>query len=193
MVDAQTTILYLVIGSMFVINRLGGPQEAYYRIFRKPYFIDYIRGPDKRYRRRLFPMTDIFGTPSQHKYGNGSYGLPEGEAATSASGAPMWFHQYDEFRCIPQYMDTVVDEETGESITKFREKMPPSVICDGFESKTVADIQRDTQPVEKNFPMWIMATGIIVIVILIAGIMWYDYNTTCAVHSAACVATATGH
>lgn len=194
MVDAQTTILYLIIGGMFIVNRLGGPQEAYYRIRRIAYFIDYIRGPDKRYRRRLFPMTDIKNSPAMHHYGNGDYGVPEGEAAISASGAPMWFHSWDEFRCIPQYMDTKVNEETGETITAYHEKMPPHLIAEGFASKTVADIQADTQPKPRDFPLWIIVTGVIITIILIGAVAYYDYNTTCAVHSAACAATtATGH
>jgi hypothetical protein len=184
---AQTAILYLVIGSMLIINRLGGPQEAYYRVLRKPYFIEYFRGPDKRYRRRLFPLTDIeTHWPAMHKYGNGMYAVPESEAATSASGAPMWFHAYDDFRAIPQYMDTIIDEETGEAKTVFREKIPPRLIAEGFESTTIAQIHADTEPKPRDIPLWIIITGLAVVIIILIAIGYYDYNTTCAVKSAAC-------
>src|SRR5712692_701777 len=132
MVDSFTATGYALFVLLMIVNRFGGPQVVYYRIRAIPYFIAYIRGPDKRYRRRLFRMSIIQKhSPAMFEYGRGNYMVPESEAAIDARGAPMWFFAWDESRCIPQYMDTKeVTNEKGDryTVTEFREKVPPEVI-----------------------------------------------------------------
>jgi hypothetical protein len=191
MVDTFTLTGYALLVLLIVVNRFGGPQVAYYRLRRVSYFIDYMRGPDKRYRRRIHRTDEIKKhSPAMFDYGRGSYMVPESEAAIDAQGANMWFHAWDESRCIPQYMDTVekTNEETGEryTVTEFREKVPPELIKAGFIGKTASDIHAlDQQKEVSKFPFFVVPI-LIIIVIGVLVIAWYDYNTTCALRTVAC-------
>lgn len=132
-------------------------------------------------------MTDVkHQSLPQFKYGNGSYHVPEAEASVSASGAPMWFHAWDEFRCIPQYMDTVQDPETGEYKTIYRSKVPPSVIRAGFEAVIAKDIHREGQQPRREGFSWFIVIGLIVLTLVAIGSLYYSYNTFCATHPQSC-------
>ncbi len=192
MVDSLTATGYALFVLLMVINRFGGPQVVYYRIRGIAYFIDYIRGPDKRYRRRLFRMSIIQKhSPAMFEYGRGNYLVPESEAAIDARGAPMWFHAWDESRCIPQYMDTVeVMDEKGERYTKteFREKIPPEVIKAGFLGMAASSINIGNLDAEQkpNKLAWYIVPMLLIITIAALVGAYYEYNTTCALHTLAC-------
>lgn len=193
MVDIGTTASLLGWGLFFlhmIIGRFGGYQVVYYRARKIPYFIDYIRGPDKRYRRYLHPMTDMTGqNPPMYDYGSGSYQLPESEATLSEHGASMWFHAYNEFRAIPQYMDvttvTNIDGSTS-PVKEWRQMVPPDLIKEGFRSKIAVDINRESEPAKRDKLAWYIVPMLIIIVIMIAALVYYDYNTTCALGTQAC-------
>jgi hypothetical protein len=193
LVDTLTLTGYALFVLLMIVNRFGGPQVVYYRIRGIAYFIDYIRGPDKRYRRRLFPMSIIQKhSPAMFHYGRGDYQVPEAEAAIDARGAPMWFHAWDESRCIPQYMDTieVTNEDTGERYTQtqFREKVPPEVIRAGFLGMAASAVNignLDQEKVPNKFPFFVVPILIIIAIGVLVGV-WYEYNTTCALHTVAC-------
>src|SRR3989442_1494320 len=90
MVDSGTILtgtFYLFFIGFIIFQRLGGYPEAWYRLTRKPYFIDYIRGPDKRYRRHpdLLANMNTESGLSLWEFGNGMYHLPESE-----SGLRFW-------------------------------------------------------------------------------------------------------
>lgn len=193
MVDSLTLTGYALFVLLMIVNRFGGPQVVYYRIRGIAYFIDYIRGPDKRYRRRMFPMSVIQKhSPAMFEYGRGSYLVPESESAIDGRGAPMWFHAWDESRPIPQYMDTieVTDEKTGERYTKteYREKLPPEVIKAGFIGMAASSINIGNLDMEKQpnkFPFFVVPILIIIAIGVLVGV-YYEYNTTCALHTIAC-------
>lgn len=193
MVDTLTFTGYTLFVLLMIINRFGGPQIAYYRLRRISYFIDYMRGPDKRYRRRIH-KTEIIQkhSPAMFHYGRGDYEVPESEAAIDAQGANMWFHAWDESRCIPQYMDTVqeTDPKTGETytITKFREKVPPEVIHAGFLAMAASAINignLDQEKTVNKLPFFLVPVLVIVLIAALVGV-YYEYNTTCALHTLAC-------
>src|SRR6266849_5791566 len=101
MVDTGTIltgVFYLFFIGFIIFQRLGGYPEAWYRITRHPYFIDYLRGPDKKYRRHVEEMVkmDTTGGIARWTLGQGQYHLPDSEASLSSNGAPMWFHAWDE-------------------------------------------------------------------------------------------------
>lgn len=174
------TTLYLIAGvalAFRVWNMLGGWPEAWYRIRRISYFVDYIRGPDKRFRKHVFKAAIIqHHSPAMFAFGRGSYLVPDNEASNSASGAPLWFHNWDDSRPIPVTLGK--DAE-------FRERMPPEVIRKGFESKVAADIHRHGAP-ETHKTSWLILVAILVLVVLIMGVLYYDYNTYCATHPNQC-------
>ena len=104
----------------------------------------------------------------------------------------MWFHAWDESRCIPQYMDTIekTNPETGErfTVTEFREKIPPEVIKAGFLGMAASSINIGNLDVEQkpNKLAWYIVPMLLIITIAALVGVYYEYNTTCALHTMAC-------
>lgn len=191
MVDTGTIltgIFYLFLFVYIGFQRLGGYPEAWYRISRKPYFIDYIRGPDKRYRRHVDELAKIdtsSGLPLW-QFGEGAYHMAESEASLSQNGAPMWFHAWNETRAIPQYMDTVVGPD-GKARLEFRPKVPPSVFKAGMKSKVARDLHRDED--EKPGPSgfkWYTVTALGLAIIIMIAVLYFEYSNYCGIHAHAC-------
>lgn len=188
MVDTLTIIFYVFFIGFIIFQRLGGYPEAWYRIRRVPYFIDYIRGPDKKYRRHVDQMSAINTSSglSLWPFGEGAYNLPESEASLNVNGAPMWFHAWNEMRAIPQYMDTIVGPD-GKEHMEYRPKIPPSVIKAAFKSQVAKDIHREEQPKEgpSGFK-WYTVTALGVGIIIMVALLYFEYNNYCGLHPAAC-------
>lgn len=191
MVDTSTTFAYLI-AIMFVgyalFQRLGGYPEALWRIQKKPYFVSYIRGPDKRYRKHpdLLANVDTQSGLSLWEFGNGKYHLPESEAALTVNGVPLWFHQWDDIRAIPQYMDTVVGPD-GKTSLQYRPKIPPAVIKAAFKSQVAKDIHREEQPKEgpSGFK-WYTVVILAVLVLVTFATLYFSWNAYCGNHPTAC-------
>jgi hypothetical protein len=179
-----------VLAAAFVVfriyNMLGGWPEAYYRIRRYPYFVDYIKGPDKRFRKHVFLTKLIHHSPAQFPFGKGNYLVPDEEASASGSGAPLWFHNWDDARPIPTSLDTITDPETGQVTTKYRDRLSPVSIRKGFENQVAADIHRNTEPNPQRGMSTLMLVLIIAGIVLMVGVLYYEYSNGCAVHAATC-------
>lgn len=111
--------------------------------------------------------------------------MPEAEASVSERGAPLWFHAWDDSRPVPQYMDSVAQPD-GSYITVYRDKIPPRVIKAAFESKVAADIHRQGELQTQNKLAWFVIPALILVVVLIAGVLWFDWNSFCATHASQC-------
>ena len=185
MVDYLTGSGYAVAFLIILINRYGGFQVVIWRIRKVQYFIDYIRGPDKRYRKRMETMDKILKNPARWPYGQGEYLLPEAEAAISEHGAPMYFHAWDDARCIPQYMDTIMDEETGEYKTVFRPKVPPEIIRAGFRSKIAVEMHPPPRE-ESNKLAWYIVPMIFLVLLAVLATAYYSHDVACAVRAHSC-------
>ena len=185
---ADYTIYYAAAGLLLlfrIYNMQGGWPEAYYRIRRKPYFVDYIKGPDKRFRKHVFLLNIIQRhSPAMFTFGNGNYLVPDSEASNSASGAPLYFHNWDDTRPIPTTIDTFTEPD-GSVTTRYRERIPPGIIKAGFQSKVAEDIHRHGLPSPPKTG-WLILVALVVMAILIAGVLYYDYNSYCALHPNSC-------
>lgn len=186
---ADYSTVYVLVGAFIafrIYNTLGGWPEAYYRIRRWSYFIDYIKGPDKRFRKHTKLSKEIHHSPAMWNLGKGSYLVPDQEASASASGAPLWFHNWDDARPIPTSLDVVTDEASGMTTTKYRERMSPEAIRRGFENKIAADVHRNTEQNPQRGMSTLMLIILIVAVVLMVGVLYYEYSNGCAVHAATC-------
>lgn len=185
---ALTGIFYLFFIGFIIFQRLGGYPEAWYRIRRLPYFVDYIRGPDKKYRRHVEEMAKIdteSGISLWH-FGVGDYHLPDAEASLNVNGAPMWFHAWDEARAIPQYMDTEVGKD-GKARLVFRPKVPPSILAAGMKTKVARDIHRDEEA-EKGPEGFKWSTTILLLlgIVVMVTVLYFEYNNYCGLHPHNC-------
>lgn len=185
---ATTGLFYAFFIGFIIFQRLGGYPEAWYRIRRIPYFVDYIRGPDKKYRRHVEQMAKIAtdaGISLWH-FGVGDYHLPDGEASLNTNGAPMWFHAWDEARAIPQYMDSEVGPD-GKPRRVFRPKVPPSILAAGMKTKVARDIHRDEE--EPKGPegfkfLTIALLGIMIVVMVV--VLYFEYSNHCGLSPKSC-------
>jgi len=184
---ALTGVFYLFFISFIIFQRLGGYPEAWFRIRRVPYLVDYIRGPDKKYRRHIEEMAKIdtsSGLAMWH-FGNGDYHLPESEASLNANGAPMWFHAWDEGRAIPQYMDTVVGPD-GKATLVFRPKVPPSILQAALKSKVAHDIHREEEAPKVEGFKWATITLLIITIVIMIGVLYFEYSNHCGISPKSC-------
>lgn len=188
MVDYTTLALGIFLVPIILFQRLGGWPEAWWRISKKPYFVAYIRGPDKRYRKHpdLLANVNTESGLSMWTFGNGAYNLAESEAALSVNGVPMWFFQWNETRAIPQYMDQVVGPD-GKPRLEFRPKIPPSVIKAAFKSQVAKDIHREEQPTEgpSGFK-WYTVVALGILVLITFATLYFSWNAYCGNHPTAC-------
>lgn len=181
-----TYIVYIIFIGFIIFQRLGGWPEAMYRIRRIPYFVDYIRGPDKRFRRRIFPLDMIQKhSPAMFRYGRGDYMVPDEAASASANGAPMWLHNWDDSRPIETNIDTIHNPD-GSVTTKFRERIPPEVIQAGFEGKVVADLAHEGDEVKSNKLAWYIVPMLLILLLAIVVELYYGYNNYCGLHPKSC-------
>ncbi len=190
MVDSGTILtgtFYLFFIGFIIFQRLGGYPEATYRIRRLPYFIDYIRGPDKKYRRHVEEMVKIDSSSgiAMWKFGIGWYHLPESEASLSSNGAPMWFHAWDEARAVPQYMDTVVGPD-GKASLQFRPKVPPAILAAALKSKVARDIHREEEESKPEGFKWATITLLIIGIMITVGVLYFEYSNYCGIHPKLC-------
>jgi hypothetical protein len=191
MVDSGTVltgVFYLFFIGFIIFQRLGGYPEAWYRIRRIPYFVDYIRGPDKKYRRHSEPMAemDTTGGIARWTLGKGQYHLPDSEASLSNNGAPMWFHQWDDARAVPQYMDTIVGAD-GRASLQFRPKIPPSLFAAGMKSKVAIDLHRDEKEPQKTEGFkWITVTLLVIGIVIMIGVLYFEYSNHCGISPKSC-------
>jgi hypothetical protein len=190
MVDSGTVltgVFYLFFITFIIFQRLGGYPEAWYRITRKPYFIDYIRGPDKKYRRHVEEMTKIDTSSgiAMWNLGKGFYHLPESEASLSSNGASMHFHSWDEARAIPQYMDTVVGPD-GRASLQFRPKVPPAILAAALKSKVARDIHREEELSKPEGFKWATITLLIIGIVIMIGVLYFEYSNHCGISPKSC-------
>ncbi len=186
MADILTVGEFLAIIGIVITNRLGGPQEAYYRIRRLPYFIDYIRGPDRRWRKHIFPLSMIqHHSPAMYEYGRGNYLVPETEASQSSNGAPLYFHNWDDTRPIPTDLDSKMLPD-GTVVKEYRDRIPPEVIKAGFSAKIAADIHRQGEQAKPSKLAWYIVFGLMIVVLIQLVNTYYGYNVNCALHTDAC-------
>lgn len=168
--------LYIVIPiaiAMRIWFTLGGWPEAYYRIFRKDYFVPVIREPDGKKKRWILrtsrihshsPATFAMDWKTGKEDPNAGEYLIEPDKQSRSNGRPSWDYAYNDCRPIPQ--DPGAD------------RCDPVVVHKAIQNKVVGDIHREGEKKKRRGRVWL---GIIVISIigLIIYYAWYLHDVAC--------------
>jgi len=170
-VEIQQIGLIIVLIAYRIWNTLGGYPEAFYRITRKPYFLQYLVEVDGRISRYVHKFSMIEShSPAKFTFRKLDWFVDNSQTARS-NGRPAWFYNYDNSIPIP-----VIEQS--------RTKVSPLLIFKAFRNKTVSDMHK-LEERKTNLKYLTAFVYIIIIVAVVAG-TYYSYNTFCALNPAKC-------
>ena len=160
---------------ILLVYKLGGPQEAYYRIFRIPYFAMTVFMPDGSEAFAVLPYRLIQRhSPASFSY-NGKMRQIDDRNMGRHNGRPKWFYNWDDMTALP-----VMHWNDGN-------KIDPSLLDAAWNNKFLEDLSRLGQ---KNSPLLMILTVIIVIAVvaLMIGAVsaYYSHSVLCAVKPGSC-------
>jgi len=173
------TLIYEVYGALFAIvgffviwKKLGGWPEAYYRIFRKEYFVQWVWGATREPGRWVHRTTIIDTKKNSFTNGGKDWQLSE-EAMGRDTGRPAWYYLHDETEPI--------------NIFDFKKegKMTPGLITAAYENDCIERVHR--LGMKGGIPGWFWVLCVVAIVLVVVVVSTYfNYNTFCAVTPAKC-------
>lgn len=172
MADYSIYLIIVIAIIMRVWFTLGGWPEAYYRIFRKDYFVPVIREPDGKKKRWILRTSRIHShSPASFslnwktgKEDDGGEYLIETDKQSRSNGRPSYDYNYNDCRPIPVEPD--------------QQRCDPIVVHKAIANKVVGDIHREGEKKKKRGGIWI-AIIVISIIGLVGYYSWYLHDLQC--------------
>lgn len=160
---------------LLITYKLGGPQEAYYRIARIPYFAFTVFGPDGSESFALARYELIKrNSPASFSY-NGKMREIDDSNHGYHHGRPKWFYNYDDMHALPilHWND--------------KAKINPSMIDAAWNDKFLEDLAKIGAKVPPLVTLLIVILGVALIaaVLGIASI-YYSHDAFCALKPGSC-------
>lgn len=173
--DDYTTILNLSFLPLLIFFRvwysLGGWPEAWYRLRRVDYFVQFIREASGKITRHVHKWDKIRrNSPAMFSFKGGDW-LVDEDLQSRSNGRPAWFYNYNDARPIPMGVDKL--------------RCDPVLIQKGFRNKTIGDIHRTGEDKKPKDKLWLA-----IILIALVGMTIYSvylgYNIYCGQAPARC-------
>lgn len=173
--DISTLADLMLIPILFFVLAKRYP-EAYYRIAHVKYRLHYEIGPDGAYSRQPIKASAVkHRSPAMYSTKHGDWIVGGPEYTIFSKGRPGCEYNYDDARPRRRY---------GEGDAK----IPPSLIMAGYDNDSIERTHGMGKPKLKASTALIIFL-LILILMAVAGTLYYEQNIACATHSAACVVT----
>ena len=169
------TIADLVLFPIIIGYILLGKKEWRYRILRVKYRLHYEFESDGNLKRVPIKRTAIVHHSPTETYpcGEGDWIVGGPDETFFSKGRPASEYNYDDSR--PRKIHGQSDE-----------KLPPRLVKKAFKNDAIERTHKLSEPRVKGSMVLILFL-LVVLIFLGFGILYYEQNTACAVHSAACV------
>lgn len=180
---SQIYLLLAFYGVFKAWNRAGGWPEAWYRLRGTNYHQFYVIMPNNKIIRPIVKDSDLeVHSPAKWSLKKGGdYVLAGNDCRFSnPHGAPSFLYIFDDSRPLP-VMQTARDNASNPL-----PKMDPMLVRAGYHNKNLEKLNGLT---DRGHAVRDSLLFLMVLIALLATFltMYYSYNTTCAVHSLACV------
>lgn len=175
---SEGAILVLWILFRWAVNKAGGFQIAYYRLRGISYHQIYMHLSSSKFDRFAVKDSDmeVFGPIIAFERNGANYILGgTDEMFLNPHGAPSFEYRWNDSRPLAQ-KDTL----------PFEQRCDPKLIHAGLHNKVIEEFHGLTKRsgVARNSVIFAI---VLFTMLLVFMTLYYSYNTTCAVHSLACV------
>jgi hypothetical protein len=164
--------IFALVGFFVIWKKLGGWPEAYYRIRRIEYFVQWVWGPTREPGRWVHKTTIIDTKKNSFRYGDKDWQLKE-DAMGRDTGRPAWYYLHDETEPLPLF--------------EFKKgaKMTPDMITAAYENDCIERVHRIGM--KGGVPGWFWVLLVVAVVVVIVAVSaYFNYNTYCAVKPSSC-------
>lgn len=168
------TLLDLVLFPVIIGYIALGKREWRYRVLRIKYRLHYQFESDGNLKRVPIKKSSVMHhSPASYEYDGGYWLVGGSEETFFSKGRPACVYNHDDARPRKIY---------GQSDAK----LPASLIMNGYENDGIERAHKLAEPKVKGSTIFIIFL-LVIIILSLFGVLYYEQNIACAVHSAACV------